>query len=135
MSNQNYTTLFIGGEERLLKFSMNTSEMFLNESKRQSDVIDLDNDFTRMKLLFFCALKVGDKGVNKLPVDFSLDMVADWIDECDQETFDKTNELAIEAMGFIESAERRAFDRRMGQLKAIGKNPADLVDKALSERS
>lgn len=136
MSNKNSTTLLIGGEERTLTFSMNTLELFMSESKKITESgADAENDYTRMKLLFYCALKVGDRKVNKLPSDFSIDDVFDWIEECDQEAFEEANEMAIQAMGFIEQAEQRAFDRRMNQLKAMGKNPADIVDKALSANS
>lgn len=135
MSNKNFTTLNIGGVERTLKFSMNALEMFMLESKKRAEEIDTENDFTRIKLVIYCALKVGDRDTKSLPADFSLEMVGDWIDDCDQAEFDETNELAIAAMGFIESAEKSTFDRRMNQLKAIGKNPADLIDKALLMKS
>ena len=111
---KNSITLNIGGAERTLKFGMNTQERYLSEIPK---VQNADNYFTQKKLIIYCGLLIGEK--DKLPKDFSLEMLGDWIDDCDDERFDEVNEMAGEAMGFILSAEQSTFDRQIQKMKAI----------------
>lgn len=137
MKNKNSISLNIGGQERVLKFGMDTLEMFMSPDKKvlgTDNKLDLENPFTRMKVLFYYALICGAKE-NELPKVFSPKIVGEWIDDCEDENFEDANEMAITAMGFIEQAEEKDFGRKMNQLKSMGKNPSEIVDKALSENT
>lgn len=137
MKNKNSISLNIGGQERVLKFGMDTLEMFMGAKSFSvgfEEVPDFENPFTRMKVLFFCALACGNSK-ETLPKEFSPKIVGQWIDDCEDENFEVANEMAITAMGFIEQAEEKDFGRKMNQLKSMGKNPSEIVDKALLENT
>jgi len=111
---KNSTMLNIGGAERTLKFGMNTQERYLFEIAKMPNP---DNYFTQKKLIIYCGLLIGEK--DKLPPDFSLEMLGDWIDECEDDRFDEVNQMAGEAMGFILSAEQSTFDRQIQKMKVV----------------
>jgi hypothetical protein len=132
---QNSCTLNIGGAERTLKFSMNTEELYLYEKQKLvSTNADLNNPYTQSKIIVLCALLMGDKrlcldeatnkpywgyGFNNLPEDFSIDMVGDWMGECEDEKINDVIEFAETSMGFILSAEQRTLSRLIQHMKEI----------------
>lgn len=134
MGNKTTISLNIGGQERMLKFSMDTLEMFMNESKKFGDS-GLTNPITRLKLLFYCGLVIGDKKTKTLPEDFNIDDVSDWISECDQDEFEPANDMALTAMGFIEQAEEQEYSRSIRQMKLLGGKPEEIINQALSKMS
>jgi hypothetical protein len=116
---QNYCTLCIGGAERTLKFTMNTEELYLSEKKKLiSSGIDIENSYTQMKLLVFCALKMGDKD-GSLPKDLSLETIGEWIGDCEDEKINDVIEFAETSMGFILSVEQQTLNRQIQQMKTI----------------
>lgn len=140
---KNSVTLMIGGEARNLKFTMSTQELYVNELARivkENPETNTENEFWQMKLLFFCALVIGDEddngqaGLNKLPEELSVKQVGKWIDDCEDENFDTANDFAIECMGFISSAELKTFSRRIEQAKAMGRTVEDLVKMSESSK-
>lgn len=130
---KNSCTLLIGGAQRTLKFSMSTQELYVNELARivkENPDTNVENQFWQMKLLFFCALVIGDEDTKTLPEDFDIKMVGKWIDDCEDEGFEEANDFAIECMGFISSAETKTFSKRVEQAKAMGMSIDDLMKKA-----
>jgi len=125
--SKNSIDLNIGGAVRTLKFGMNTQEFFINETtKGEGKNLDLTNPITKKKFLIYCGLIVGDRGKNILPINFDLDMLGDWIDDCEDEAFDSVNEFAGRAMGFIIEAEEM-------QYKTMGIDRKELMEKQLQE--
>jgi hypothetical protein len=116
---QNSCTLCIGGVERTLKFTMNTEELYLSEKKKLIELkFDIENSYTQMKLLVFCALKMGDKD-GSLPKDLSLETIGEWIGDCEDEKINDVIEFAETSMGFILSVEQQTLNRQIQQMKII----------------
>ena len=116
---QNSCTLNIGGAERTLKFTMNTEELYLSEKKKAIDAkIDIENAYAQMKLLVFCALKMGDKD-KTLPNDLSLEIVGEWIGDCEDEKINDVIAFAETSMGFILSVEQATFNRQIQQIQTL----------------
>jgi len=131
---QNSCTLNIGGAERTLKFTMNTEELYLSEKKKAIESkIDLENAYAQMKLLVFCALKMGDKD-QTLPKDLLLETVGEWIGDCEDEKINDVIAFAEISMGFILSVEQQTLSRQMTQFQIIApKKYEALMDKVTTE--
>jgi hypothetical protein len=131
---QNYCTLNIGGVERTLKFSMGTQELYLDTITELSKdkKLNIDNPITQIKVLFYCALVVGDASLKQT---LTISVVGNWIDDCDDERFEQANEFALETMGFILSVEQSQFHRQMEKIQSMGMNPSEILEKALSSKS
>lgn len=125
--SKNSIEIDLGGQVRLLKFSMRTQERYLTELRKGiGKDLDSENYITQIKILVYCALLVGDIE-NKLPANFSYQNCEDWIDEADQDEFDNVTEMAGECMGFITKG-------NLQQLKALGINQEALIQKALNSQ-
>lgn len=130
----NRCTLNIGGAERTLKFSMSTQELYLDTVVELSKdkKLNIDNPITQIKVLFYCALIVGDETLKNT---LTIAQVGNWIDDCDDERFEDANDFALETMGFISSVEQSQFHRQMDKIQAMGMNPSEILEKALSSKS
>ena len=130
----NYCTLNIGGVERTLKFSMGTQELYLDTITELSKdkKLNIDNPITQIKVLFYCALIIGDASLKET---LTIAEVGTWIDDCDDERFEQANDFAIETMGFISSVEQSQFHRQMEKIQSMGMNPSEILEKALSSKS
>jgi len=130
----NFCTLNIGGVERTLKFSMGTQEMYLDSITELSKdkKLNIDNPITQIKVLFYCALVVGDASLKET---LTIAEVGTWIDDCDDERFEQANDFAVETMGFILSVEQSQFHRQMEKIQSMGMNPSEILEKALSSKS
>jgi hypothetical protein len=131
---QNFCTLNIGGEERTLKFSMGTQELYLDTITELSKdkKVNIDNPITQIKVLFYCALIIGDSSLKE---SLTVSQVGTWIDDCNDERFDQANDFALETMGFISSVEQSQFHRQMEKIQSMGMNPSEILEKALSSKS
>lgn len=130
----NFCTLNIGGVERTLKFSMGTQELYLDTITELSKdkKLNIDNPITQIKVLFYCALVVGDASLKET---LTIAEVGTWIDDCDDERFEQANDFAVETMGFISSVEQSQFHRQMEKIQSMGMNPSEILEKALSSKS
>ena len=130
----NFCTLNIGGVERTLKFSMGTQELYLDTITEltKDKKLNIDNPITQIKVLFYCALVVGDTSLKET---LTISVVGNWIDDCDDERFEQANEFALETMGFILSVEQSQFHRQMEKIQSMGMNPSEILEKALSSKS
>ena len=130
----NFCTLNIGGVERTLKFSMGTQELYLDTITEltKDKKLNIDNPITQIKVLFYCALVVGDASLKET---LTIAEVGTWIDDCDDERFEQANEFALETMGFILSVEQSQFHRQMEKIQSMGMNPSEILEKALSSKS
>ena len=130
----NFCTLNIGGVERTLKFSMGTQELYLDTITELSKdkKLNIDNPITQIKVLFYCALVVGDASLKET---LTISEVGNWIDDCDDERFEQANDFALETMGFISSVEQSQFHRQMEKIQSMGMNPSEILEKALSSKS
>lgn len=130
----NFCTLNIGGVERTLKFSMGTQELYLDTITELSKdkKINIDNPITQIKVLFYCALIIGDASLKQT---LTIAEVGTWIDDCDDERFEQANDFAVETMGFISSVEHSQFHRQMEKIQSMGMNPSEILEKALSSKS
>lgn len=130
----NFCTLNIGGVERTLKFSMGTQELYLDTITELSKdkKLNIDNPITQIKVLFYCALIIGDASLKET---LTIAEVGTWIDDCDDERFEQANDFAVETMGFISSVEQSQFHRQMEKIQSMGMNPSEILEKALSSKS
>jgi hypothetical protein len=130
----NFCTLNIGGVERTLKFSMGTQELYLDTITEltKDKKLNIDNPITQIKVLFYCALVVGDASLKET---LTIAEVGTWIYDCDDERFEQANEFALETMGFILSVEQSQFHRQMEKIQSMGMNPSEILEKALSSKS
>jgi len=130
----NFCTLNIGGVERTLKFSMGTQELYLDTITEltKDKKLNVDNPITQIKVLFYCALVVGDASLKET---LTIAEVGTWIDDCDDERFEQANDFAVETMGFILSVEQSQFHRQMEKIQSMGMNPSEILEKALSSKS
>jgi hypothetical protein len=130
----NFCTLNIGGVERTLKFSMGTQELYLDTITEltKDKKLNIDNPITQIKVLFYCALVVGDASLKET---LTIAEVGTWIDDCDDERFEQANDFAVETMGFILSVEQSQFHRQMEKIQSMGMNPSEILEKALSSKS
>jgi hypothetical protein len=130
----NFCTLNIGGVERTLKFSMGTQELYLDTITELSKdkKLNIDNPITQIKVLFYCALIIGDASLKE---SLTIAEVGTWIDDCDDERFEQANDFAVETMGFILSVEQSQFHRQMEKIQSMGINPSEILEKALSSKS
>lgn len=76
----------IGGASRLLKFG--TNQLALFTQMHNVDLSEADFGMHHLRDLIYTALVAGAKSQKK-EVDFDEWAVGEWIDEIDQETFDK----------------------------------------------
>jgi hypothetical protein len=130
----NFCTLNIGGVERTLKFSMGTQELYLDTITELSKdkKLNIDNPITQIKVLFYCALIIGNASLKET---LTIAEVGTWIDDCDDERFEQANDFAVETMGFISSVEQSQFHRQMEKIQSMGMNPSEILEKALSSKS
>jgi hypothetical protein len=130
----NFCTLNIGGVERTLKFSMGTQELYLDTITELSKdkKLNIDNPITQIKVLFYCALVIGNASLKET---LTIAEVGTWIDDCDDERFEQANDFALETMGFISSVEQSQFHRQMEKIQSMGMNPSEILEKALSSKS
>jgi hypothetical protein len=95
-NNQNYMEVEIGGQLRKIKMGMATcqkvSNWYLNYPEETYDPIK-----RQLKIVAF-GLQHKE---NALPEGFDEEMLADWIDELDQDVWDKIEEFTMQALGFM----------------------------------
>lgn len=103
----------IGGQERTFKFGMNSSRVLADKVDLQSVS---EKPFEFIPAIFWAGLKVRES-VNDLPKDFSIDLVADWMDSMTPEDAAEVYEVAEGSLGFI-SKMMEIVEQRKARMKA-----------------
>lgn len=111
---QNYMDVNIGGQPRKLKVGMWTA-------KRVADWYMSDPESTynpmdrQLKMLYFGL----DYPENNVPEGFNEMVVAEWIDDMEQEEYEKMRAFAMQALGFIVATIDKEAERMFGQVESL----------------
>jgi hypothetical protein len=84
----------IGGKKRFFRFGMNANSIY----QKMITSGQATTDQEMIIALFYAGLKSKEL-INKLPDDFSLDLVGDWIDEMEETEYKDVLAAAMEAFG------------------------------------
>ena len=100
----------MGGEERTLRYSMISSQKLTSDIQSEGFAERVFSNSVSM------AIYLIGLGLRNKPENYSEELLMEWIDDMEQEEYDKAAEFAMQAMGFMIERERTAAKKLQGMV-------------------